>query len=65
VFEKLWHYSHERNERGELEANANNVERDMILFRQGLRTEEGQGDFNFWGRKVTINPHDYRRYNSE
>jgi hypothetical protein len=65
VFEKLWHYSHERNERGELEANANNVERDMVLFQQGLRTEEGQGDFDFLGRKVTINPHDYRRYNGE
>jgi hypothetical protein len=65
VFDKLWNYSMIQNERGELKANTKNVEKDMILFRQGLRTEEGQGDFDFPGRKVVIHPHDYRRYSGE
>jgi hypothetical protein len=65
VFDKAWNYSKIRNERGELEAVTENVEKDIILFRQGLATEEGQGDFDFPDKQVIIQPHDYRRYNGE
>jgi hypothetical protein len=59
VFEKLWNYSQIRNERGEFETCTKNVEIRMTLFRQGLKMEEGQGDFDFPDRQVIIQLHDY------
>jgi hypothetical protein len=41
------------------------VRHDIALFQQGLRTDEGQGDFDFRNRKAHVTPHYFIGYNGE